>query len=298
MRILTRLGLRSQKRLEHGHQKKDNNLLFIDELSSRINLNFLVSNKLSKNLNGVGIEGIDSWVPYTPELRVNTLGFRSDEFTNVHEGKHILFSGCSSTFGLGLSEEEIWSSLLIKKMTSSGDKISGAFNLAKPGSGIFEIVSNIFKYCGKYGTPDSIFVQLPNLSRFYAFNRKTNQVVQADLIENKVESQFLPIAKGFKKQIEVNAYQYLMMLETFCKINNINLFIFGWYSEKYFSKNPELDNFIELSLDDMTNYVNNYLENGLDNQFAIVARDGQHQGTAQHSYWADLAFKIYKEKIG
>ena len=39
------------------------------------------------------------------EKEINSKNFRSNEFIKKHEGKHILFSGCSVTSGVGLFEE-------------------------------------------------------------------------------------------------------------------------------------------------------------------------------------------------
>lgn len=38
----------------------------------------------------------------------NSLGFRSDEFIKNHNGKHILFAGCSETEGTGGNLESNW----------------------------------------------------------------------------------------------------------------------------------------------------------------------------------------------
>lgn len=280
------------KSLSTKNDDDNKSLLFIDELSSKIKINANVSNQLSKKLSGLDPENVEPLSELTPGLRVNAQGFRSDEFHTSHDGSHILFSGCSATFGMGLFEEELWSSRLIRKISASGEKVSGTFNLAKPGTGVFEIVSNIFRYCGEYGNPDSIFVQLPNLTRFYAFDRKSEKVRHADLPHTK-DLKDPVLESGFKRQIEINAYQYLMMLETFCKINGINLFVFSWQSESYFSANPDLDSFNILSATRLADHVNNYMRDNPDDEFAMTARDNMHHGNAHHSYWSDLAFNIY-----
>jgi hypothetical protein len=76
---------------------------------------------------------------------VNSLGFRSEEFKKVHKGKHILFSGCSNTYGSGLKLNEIWASRVYKNI-SEKEECSGFFNLSVPGAGINHICFNLFRY--------------------------------------------------------------------------------------------------------------------------------------------------------
>ena len=114
-------------------------------------------------------------------FNINSDFFRSDEFKTAHDGKHILFSGCSVTYGVGLYTKELWSHLLYNKIKNK-EKVSGYYNLGTPGTGVFDIVFNIFKYIKNYGNPDVIFIDLPDLSRFYALINSSDQWV--DTIPN------------------------------------------------------------------------------------------------------------------
>jgi hypothetical protein len=92
-----------------------------------------------------------------------------------------------------------------------------------------------------------------------------------------------------------------MMLETFCKANNIELYIFSHnLSTNWFLDQTDLDSFknisrtkddIKLTQDLMAEYI---LLNKNDN-FTINARDGIHEGTAYQYAWAELAYSWYKK---
>ena len=94
---------------------------------------------------------------------INSHGLRSDEFITNHDGKHILFAGCSNTFGLGNFLEDVWSYKVYKEIEKN-EKVSGYFNIGSPGATISEISYQIFVYCKDYGYPDTVFINLPFLS--------------------------------------------------------------------------------------------------------------------------------------
>ena len=67
--------------------------------------------------------------------------FRADPFTKNHDGKHILFGGCSETEGVGGNIEDSWSHMLYSKI-SKEEKCSGFFNLGKSGWGWSRLIIN------------------------------------------------------------------------------------------------------------------------------------------------------------
>mgnify|MGYP003339864176 CR=1 FL=1 len=92
------------------------------------------------------------------KYNLNSRGYRCDEFTNIHNNKHILFSGCSITAGHSIDIENSWSFLLhqyIEKIY----KTSGYFNIAISGQSISEIIFSIFKYCNEFGNPEEIYIR-------------------------------------------------------------------------------------------------------------------------------------------
>ena len=76
---------------------------------------------------------------------MNNCGHRSDDFIKNHDGLHILFAGCSVTFGEGLPYMSNWSGKLYNKI-SKQIKTSGYFSLSFLGGDTTLIIANIYKY--------------------------------------------------------------------------------------------------------------------------------------------------------
>lgn len=95
---------------------------------------------------------------------LNSNYFRSEEFITNHKGKHILFVGCSNTFGEGIEYEKVWSHRLYQKIKEN-EELSGYFNLGSCGGSIFEALINVNRYIKKYSFPDVIFLLLPEIER-------------------------------------------------------------------------------------------------------------------------------------
>jgi hypothetical protein len=89
------------------------------------------------------------------EYKLNTLGYRSQEFRKVP----VVFAGCSITFGVGVPHEGIWSTIV-------GEKLGLDYvNLSVPGWSIQAIIDNLFRYFYTYGNPETLFVALPDYNR-------------------------------------------------------------------------------------------------------------------------------------
>jgi hypothetical protein len=236
-------------------------------------------------------------------FNINSDFFRSDEFKIAHDGKHILFSGCSVTYGVGLYTKELWSHLLYNKIKNK-EKVSGYYNLGTPGTGVFDIVFNIFKYIKNYGNPDVIFIDLPDLSRFYALINSSDQWVDTipnnslDYIKrnyrhanykNQIDNQ----AIIYEKRIYI--YQYLHMLETYCRSNNIKLYLFSYVDEvSRFINITDLQRYYHLDSNMILSSVYEYHNNNPKDDFYLIARDNSHPGTGLHYAWSELVFNIYK----
>lgn len=270
--------------------------IFKKEITERSRLGRNVPNRLKKTLSS----SIDSDVikerfrnSWGLDLVLNSQGFRSNEFTEFHQENHFLFAGCSNTFGYAMAEEEVWSQRLLSMLELAGIKNSGHFNISVPGTGVFEIVSNIFRYCNLYGIPKAIFVQILNVTRFYDIDLKGEEVVYANIPNPKKTSEI----KSLELVLETYSYQYLMMLESFCKKSGIDLFIFHWSPVPYFSENPELDNFYPTDVSDLASAIQDHeLKNPLD-RYSLLARDSVHPGNGEHKYRADLAFNLYNKRV-
>lgn len=239
-------------------------------------------------------------------FNVNSDFFRSDEFTTIHNGKHILFSGCSVTYGVGLYTKELWSHLLYNKIKEK-EEVSGYFNLGTPGTGVFDIVFNIFKYIKNYGNPDVIFIDLPDLSRFYALIDSSTDQWNDTISKNSLDY----IKRNYrhanyKEQIDnqsiiyekrIYIYQYLHMLETYCLSNNIQLYYFSYVDEvSRFINITDLQRYHNLDSNEVLSSVYNYHNNNPEDKFYLIARDNNHPGTGLHYAWSEIMFNVYKRE--
>lgn len=248
--------------------------------------------------------GLNSDSSYEYEKR-NSLSFRCDEFKRDHDGKHILFSGCSVTHGSGLEIDEVWSHKLYSKI-SENEKVSGYYNLAVPGTGILFIVSNLFKYFNKYGNPDTIFINLTDMLRFYSVEKFSPDIKKPYPFKDMVDilSKYVYHDQDWSEEQDessfarwVNYYDYLMMLESYCKTNNIKLFIFSYAgptNETF--KRVELECFYDI---DPIYIIDQLIEYAADNdigEYFLTARDGMHEGYGLHERWAERLFEIYSKE--
>jgi hypothetical protein len=226
------------------------------------------------------------WKKENSQLEFNEINnnyFRSENFKKDHQDLHVLFSGCSYTFGHGMLENNTWSKVLHNKIQEN-IKTSGYFNLGTGGASIGECISLIFKYCKTYGNPDVIFLNMPNFNRFYSMD--------GNIIR------FSVLIKDSEKVLSLLAYQYYLMLDLYCKTNNIKLYSFTWSfceNDKYMgiddSGIKNFDTYHQYDLLDVDNFVKKYL---YDNEKAkLLADDNKHLGEPYHQYWADFIYKKY-----
>lgn len=247
--------------------------------------------QLVENLFRMKLDGYQNIVasPITPDLKLNKNNFRCEDFKKNHEGKHILFSGCSVTYGQGLLENEVWAKKLYDRIKENTE-VSGFFNLAIPGTGVCEIVANIFKYIHNIGKPDLIFVCMPNLQRRY-------------ISTNKEQRNFLDIHHAVYKDgksdeyydiIQIHSFHYLMFLEMFCKSENIKLYYFS-YNNKY--PLMALNRLFKTNDKHLAQFVGEYSIKNIENKYTLLARDDVHFGEAYHEYWANFCYNLYLEEL-
>lgn len=220
------------------------------------------------------------------DVKKNSFGFRSDEFKKDHQGKHILFAGCSNTWGSGLELHETWHHFVLEELKKE-ELISGYYNVAINGGSIqFEIIQ-IFKYMKVFGNPDVIFFNMPNVIRSVGLNKfgvlQTTQFFDKDDDNDR-----------YKNSIEFNNYmniQMYSMLEMYCLSNNIKLISFSWsYDTDKFNK---FDSFHEiLDTRKQKAYAMLYPIDQV-RPIHIKARDRTHQGIIFQSHCASTALKAY-----
>jgi len=249
-------------------------ILFSQSPKSKITKNsILLNNKFFINVN---------------QNEINSSGYRSDEFTKIHNGQHILFSGCSYTWGSGINKDKVWSKK-VYDLISKNENCSGYFNLGIPGSSMLNQIADIFKYCKTYENPNVIFLNIPDPRRFYIYN-KTLDIFH----DGNYEMESLNI-------IKILNFQYYFLLDQYCNSNNIQLYCFSWNDQsKLFDKNNNniinnFKNFYRLNIKENANHVFEYKSNNKGDDFSDTAADGIHLGTAHHDYWANFIYKKYKE---
>lgn len=106
--------------------------------------------------------------------KYNSHGYRGDDFINLgepHDGKHVLFAGCSETEGVGTRLEDLWAYKVYQRITET-EKCSGFFNIGSKGFSIDLIVEQIFSYIEQFGKPEVLFVNFPDLFKFYVWDEK------------------------------------------------------------------------------------------------------------------------------
>lgn len=229
----------------------------------------------------------------------NKQKFRCDDFTENHNGKHVLFSGCSETEGVGGNIEDAWSKILYDRLAIE-EKCSGFFNLSRSGWGWSRIVINALIYFEKYGYPDLYFIMLPNhFRKFIYFEDKDSwRYVQ------KYPPSKWQLARGgveflTEKEYNEDFISFVIswkMFNDICKNNNVKLLFSTWdvwdrdniYDIKIF------DNFIHIESGDVEKYSKKYyLKNDIKKD-DYRKRDG-HGGRVMHHFWADEFYKRYRD---
>lgn len=174
----------------------------------------------------VATEITDEYLKYTDTQR-NSLGYRCDEFIERGDGLHIVFSGCSTTYGSGLSYDDTWAKQVYDGL-STKYKVGPYINIARPASSLFNIISQAFKYINEFGKPDILAISFPSIFRGY------NTSEEGMIYNSHWPEWFLKKAKDLRpvtNSLLPYVNDYLSMLVLFCKTNNIKLYMFTWESE-------------------------------------------------------------------
>jgi len=230
----------------------------------------------------------------TKSFELNSLNFRSDEFTNSHSGKHILFSGCSYTWGAGLFLEDVWSKILYDKISKEID-CSGYFNLGLSGTSMISQTVNMFKYFKNYGNPDFIFYNMPDPLRGYVYDKQTNMFYDGFYSKENLEI------------ITLNNYQHYYMLDQYCKSNNIKLYSFSWSDSTVINPwnfdfiktdlQKMFDSYYEIKTDDAISFVIDNERLNKNKKFLRFAMDNEHLGKLFHLYWSSFIYNKYKKDL-
>lgn len=222
--------------------------------------------------------------------KLNNEYFRSDDFINTHNEKHVLFAGCSEAEGIGGNIEDAWTKILYEAISNKFN-CSGFFNLSTAGWSWRQIVSNSLIYFEKYGYPEIYFILLPSCTRKIPWNKK-NKTYDLFFGENNDEEKIY-----FESLID-----FIISWKVFnklCQQNDVKLIFGTWDTQD--SLNLEhfkiFNNFVYLNDDDSIRYVSNHInlyQNSILLDGDLKKRDGHH-GKLIHMYWADKILNKYLE---
>jgi hypothetical protein len=229
------------------------------------------------------------------EEQLNSLGFRCDEFIHEHSKTHILFAGCSVTWGDYLKKEESWPMLLLNKIKNL-KPVSGFFSVAYPGSSIAKQISLIFKYIYDFGNPEVIFFLMPNSGRFFTIENLYGEDQITSSILTPICNKNYP---GSSRIVNHLSFEMYAMLEQYCIANGIRLISSSWQTTedaKVIGNTSELfDGKFEtfFSYKDMgeMNWIYEYMK--IDKDAELLAKDGVHPGKARQAWFAHVMFNKY-----
>lgn len=249
----------------------NSNYIF-DQLESFIepNSSFTMHPKEIFMFEMMGKEPIDDG---SVEYDYNNDGFRSDNFTSIHSGKHLLFAGCSEGEGISSPLDTMWNKIVYNSINNNG-QYSGFFNVAIDNFGFHKVVFNIINYINKYGKPDEIILLMPDICRLNQWDGKSKNYNQIwsdpyDLSDEKDQENFMNAI--------INFIPFMKLFESYCDTNNIKIIWSTWsiIEGKTFSMLGNFKYFFEIDYSLKTNV-------DISNQ---IRRDG-HQGSYYHDLWA------------
>lgn len=215
--------------------------------------------------------------------RPNSYGLRADEFIKDHSGKHILFAGCSVTFGEGLPEDYIWPRLVYNAISKT-EELSGYFNISINGATHIEIMDQISQYIKDFGNPDTIFVNFPDTERMLSAHFPKDDV-------NRVLPRY--------KDLELYCSNHSIKLVSFSHYEPYNI---GFPHQDIPDKDPmteisERKTFYKFNMKDYDDRMFVLGQRPLPpvmEGYRIRALDDSHPGVDTHAFFAEHALKALK----
>lgn len=220
------------------------------------------------------------------EYKINSYGYRSDEFSKEDAKNNFLYAGCSVTFGVGLPFELTWPSFLNKK--NDGEKI---FNLGINGISSNIITYNINKYIEQFGKPKAVFALYPNFSRMESFIDDNLSIIHFREDSEKT----LGNANQYKLDVTstaVNVVNSIILLENYLNAIEVPFFWSTWSG--HFSKVAEtkyiFKNYVKFGSDIDEDLLLKYNKHHYFNK----ARDNDHMGILAHLSVSQSFFNAWK----
>lgn len=247
--------------------------------------------------------------------KYNNEYFRCDDFTNNHDGLHILFGGCSESEGVGGKLEDTWTNRVYKEIEKT-NKLSGFYSIARSGYGWQKIITNFQIYTKKYGFPQFFFVLLPNLGREYRYdaNRESYRYYQLYPETYTIDQNGICTTEDNREIASINMHENASILleqyykslidfkiswelfEQFCKLNGTTI-LWSTY-DPVDSKNFDMlnvgKNFFNMNIDNVDVYISKK-ENFKITKHSFKYRDG-HFGSIIKEYWSQMFLNEIKNR--
>lgn len=188
--------------------------------------------------------------------KINSYGFRSEEFSSEHDGKHVLFAGCSVTFGDSMFIENSWAKLLYNKLSETNN-LSGYYNIGMPSASIQDVASLLGTYVESIAIPDVVFINLPAIIR----DRGAGIENLKNIMNSYPETEFITISWD----------------QTFT-------------TEACIGEDPRLaiPGIIQFAQSDLLQYCYRMHNENKKDPFMLKGLDDSHPGIAEHSFYANL----------
>lgn len=233
---------------------------------------------------------------YDVEYKLNKYFFRSDNFKKEHDGIHILFAGCSESFGEGGNIEDNWTHKVYKEIEKN-NKVSGYFNLSVSGGSWEAILRNIICYINKFGKPDYLFMLMPNILRFHKWDKDQGgwQFVSRNyILDSEIDED---------RDLYLSVFPYwtllLQIFLEYCKLNGIRIVWSTWYvpEQTNISELKFLDNtFINIPEPGVTEETLKEYEDDIKNDLNFFDRRDGHRGNFFHNHVSNLFLNKIKSE--
>lgn len=218
--------------------------------------------------------------------KVNRHGYRCPEFPSksLEGGKNVVVLGCSHTFGIGSSDDELWVNLFEKKLQNNRLRF---WNLGQPGAS-GDLIVRILYSTEQILFPDIILVCWPHMSRRERLDYpEPRNLTNAD-----------PILKTETATTDrQNFYKNVFFIEKFAMHRRAK--VFHCFAEEV----EQLDNsnlYSEVSLKTCWPAYDNAHTSDADRSLTkkpSVARDGVHYGKEHHERFARQLYKSFYSKF-
>ena len=207
---------------------------------------------------------------------VNSNGFRCDNFDTMDfTKKSIVYLGCSHTFGCGLPEEDIWTSVLHAMIQKEHNTTYNYINLGVPGGGT-DYYLHFLPYLNKFN-PKMVISATPDITRASMIDEgEINNLIFGMVDEKKRKSQ---IEKIYLKLVSIGnehfEYKQHLILSNVKYV--LNLLKINWHEIHH-------DTFLKI------------LDEGRDNEtIKSISRDNLHYPHEAHKIFAELMMDQIKE---